>query len=119
MRYTLTSILFMAGLAAFPALAAEQHAPAQAMNHEAMQAMPQGATHAMPMNDGVAKKLDVKNARVTLQHGDIPGVMPAMTMGYRVGEAQQLKGIRVGDKVRFAMEKVNEEFVVVHIETVK
>jgi len=40
-------------------------------------------------------------------------------MSYRVKQAQWLESIHVGDKVRFAMDKVNDEFVVVHIEAVK
>lgn len=112
MRYTLTNILFLAGLAAFPALAAEQ----QMTKHEAMQAMSQGAAHVMPMSEGIAKKLDAKKGMVTLQHGDIADLMPAMTMSYRVKRPQQLESIQAGDKVRFLLEKYGNDYVVTHIE---
>ena len=36
---------------------------------------------------------------LTLKHGDIPGLMPAMTMGYTAAEPKQLEGLQPGDTV--------------------
>jgi len=36
---------------------------------------------------------------INLKHGDIPGFMPAMTMAYRVKDANQLAGIAPGDLI--------------------
>lgn len=127
MRHTLTSSLFLALLASTGAFAAEQHNHSQGMSHEAMQkaehaqmkAMPHDDGQAMPLIDGTVKKVDLKSGKITLQHGDIANVMPAMTMSYRVKQAQWLESIRAGDKVRFAMDKLNGEFVVVQIEAIK
>lgn len=119
MRHPLKTILFTASLAVFPALAAAQNEPGMPMKHDAMKTMPQGAAQALQMSEGIVKGLDAKKAAVTLQHGDIPGVMPAMTMGYRVDPAQQLDSIRKGDKVRFVLEKSGSSYVVTHIEAVK
>lgn len=120
MQHTLMSSLFLALLVSTGAFAAEQHNHSQGMNHEAMQQMAPAATKAMPLADGVVKKVDAQNGKITLQHGEIANVkMPAMTMSYRVKQAQQLESIQAGDKVRFAVDKLNGEFVVMHIEAVK
>jgi protein SCO1 len=40
-----------------------------------------------------AKKL------ITVKHGDIPGLMPAMTMTYQVAEPKQIESLQPGDKI--------------------
>jgi protein SCO1/2 len=40
-----------------------------------------------------AKKL------LTVKHGDIPGLMPAMTMSYQVAEPKQIESLQPGDKI--------------------
>ena len=112
MQHTLTGGLFFAMLAGTGAGATEQHN--HSMDREA--AMSHDAGKAMPLTDGLVKKVDQKNGKITLQHGDIVDVMPAMTMSYRVKQAQQLESIQAGDKVRFAMKKLNDDYVVTHIE---
>lgn len=58
--------------------------------------------------------------RDSLAHDEIANAkMPAMTMSYRAKQAQWLESIREGDKMRFALEKLNGEFIVVHIEAIK
>lgn len=82
-----------------------------------------GVTHdsksSMQLTDAVVKKLDRKNAKVTLQHGDIPDVMPAMTMAYKLKEVRRMDGIHVGDHVRFALDKVGDDYIVTHLEVVR
>lgn len=120
MNHVLTSGLFITVLVSTGAFASEQHNHSQGMNHEAMQQMDHAAMKSMTLTDGIAKKVDAQNGKVTLTHGEVANVkMPAMTMSYRVKQAQWLESIHAGDKVRFAMDKVNGEFVVVHIEAVK
>lgn len=120
MQHTLTGSLFLALLASTAALAAEQHNHSQGTNHETMQQMDPTQVKAMPLTDGIVKKVDLKGGKITLQHGEIANVkMPAMTMSYRVKQAQWLESIRAGDRVRFAMDKLNGEFVVTYIEAAK
>ena len=93
-----------------PVVAGEQE-------HHHGHSMHQTAAMSTSLIDGVVRKVDSKRAKVTLKHGEISQIdMPAMVMNYQVGEAVQLDGIRKGDKVRFAMDKVNGKFVVTHIE---
>jgi Cu/Ag efflux protein CusF len=43
------------------------------------------------------------DGRIVIEHGDIPGVMKAMTMEFEI-EPELLKGIESGDRVVFAIE---------------
>lgn len=89
------------------------------MNHGAIQAISHDAGKAMQMSDAEVKKINTSRGRVTLQHGDIPNVMPAMTMAYRIKDMKQLEGLRVGDKIRFVLVKEGDDFVVTHLEVVR
>ena len=71
------AVLICAGLAAGCQSAPEKHYPIQA---EVLSADP-------------AKKL------ITVKHGDIPGLMPAMTMTYQVAEPKQIETLQPGDKI--------------------
>lgn len=84
----------------------------QQMKHQAMHAGQQ-------WNDGVVKKIDLKDGKITLKHSAIAGVMPAMTMSYQVAPSESLKGMQTGDKVRFILKKNKDVYVVTHIEVVK
>jgi len=42
---------------------------------------------------GCGKKL------ITVKHGDIPGLMPAMTMTYQIAEPRQIQTLQPGDKI--------------------
>jgi thiol-disulfide isomerase/thioredoxin len=53
---------------------------------------------------------------VTLDHGPIPGLMPAMRMAFPVQPVERLQGLRVGDRVRFALEPRGPEWIITSIE---
>src|SRR5262250_2762002 len=42
---------------------------------------------------------DAEHKLITVKHGDIPGLMPAMTMTYQVAEPRQIKKLQPGDKI--------------------
>ncbi|MCL4685587.1 copper-binding protein [Myxococcota bacterium] len=48
--------------------------------------------------------IDVENAEITLDHGDIPGLMEAMTMPFPVSDPKLLEGLQVGQQVEFDLE---------------
>ncbi len=67
--------------------------------------------------DGEVRKIDKDNAKITLKHGPLKNFdMPGMTMVFGVGEPAMLDRVQVGDKIRFAVEKVNGKLTVVRIE---
>lgn len=68
------------------------------------------------MSDGVVRKIDAANAKITLRHGPIANLdMPGMTMVFRVQPPELLNGLKVGDTVKFHAESVNGAFTVTEI----
>jgi Cu/Ag efflux protein CusF len=43
--------------------------------------------------------VNVPEKMVTLKHGEIPGLMPAMTMDYLVADEKQIAPLKPGDKI--------------------
>ena len=66
-----------------------------------------------PTVNGEVTKIDKAGARITLKHGEIKSLdMPPMTMVYRVRAPQLLEGVAVGDRVRFAAERIDGNYTV-------
>ena len=66
-----------------------------------------------PTVNGEVTKIDKAGARITLKHGEIRSLnMPPMTMAYRVRSPQLLEGVAVGDRVRFAAERIDGNFTI-------
>jgi Cu/Ag efflux protein CusF len=66
-----------------------------------------------PTTQGEVTKLDKAQGKVTLKHGEIKNLdMPAMTMVFQARDPKMLDGLNVGDRVRFAAEKVDGRFTV-------
>jgi protein SCO1/2 len=43
--------------------------------------------------------MDLPRRLLIVQHGDIPGFMPAMTMGYSIAVPKEVETLRAGDKI--------------------
>ena len=43
--------------------------------------------------------VNVPEKMLTVKHGDIPGLMPAMTMNYLVADEKQIAPLKPGDKI--------------------
>lgn len=70
----------------------------------------------MPLVDAEVKKVDMNKGLIVLNHGDLPNLgMPAMTMGFDVADKKMLKGIKVGQKVRFQAEMVGGKATVTEL----
>lgn len=65
------------------------------------------------MSDGVIRKIDMKNAKITIKHGEIVNLdMPPMSMVFTVKDPTLLDGVAKGDKVKFvAMEEGGKLFI--------
>jgi len=70
-------VLICAGIAAGCQSAPEKHYPIQ----------------------GEVISADAAKKQLTVKHGDIPGLMPAMTMTYQVAEPKQMETLQPGDKI--------------------
>ncbi len=78
------------------------------------------AAEASAMSDGVVRKIDAPNGRITLKHGPIANLdMPGMTMVFRVQPPTLLKGIKVGDAVKFHAESINDALTVTALQPAK
>lgn len=112
-----THIITIAAFASAAAFAGNAQAQAaSAADHSAHHP----ATSAAPESDGEVRKVDTEQGKVTLRHGPLANLeMPAMTMVFRVADPKLLDGLKEGDKVKFAAEKVNGAFTVTAIQAVK
>jgi len=70
--------------------------------------------------DGEVRKVDKDAKKITIKHGPIQSLdMPPMTMVFQVKDTAMLDQVKVGDKVRFAADKVGGAYTVMKIESVK
>ncbi|WP_167758751.1 copper-binding protein [Zemynaea arenosa] len=73
-----------------------------------------------PWVEGTVKGVDAHTGTVTLDHGRIENIdMDAMTMAYRLQNAALAKDLKVGDRVRFSAEMVDDEPRITRIERLK
>lgn len=100
--------LFLAAVVAL-ALAAPAFAdPAGNMANMPGMSAAQGGDHSMTMADGagVVKAVDPRKGTVTIQHGPIAALSwPAMTMAFKASSPSLLKGVGVGESVKFQLMK--------------
>lgn len=71
------------------------------------------------LSDGEIRKVDPDNKKLTIKHGPLQNLdMPGMTMVFQVSDDAMLERLHVGDKVRFAAERVDGKLTVTEIEAV-
>jgi mono/diheme cytochrome c family protein len=61
---------------------------------------------------GTVVSTDLAERQIAIAHEDIPGLMKAMTMDFKVKDAVMLDGLKGGDKVAFDLEKDGKEMTV-------
>ena len=108
MKHTLVASLCAAAIFALPALAEDSHhkKPGAAI-----------VAQAAAMSEGEVRKVDKAVKKITLKHGPIPNLdMPGMTMVFQVSDPAILELVKAGDKVKFAADKVGDNYVVTKIE---
>ena len=113
-RFVTTTLIATLGLAA-PAVALAQ---ADHAAHHGGASAPAAAD--APLADGTVKKVDKSAGKLTIAHGPLKGLgMPPMTMAFRAAEPGLLEQVKVGDKIRFAVEKVRGVVTVTAVEVVQ
>jgi len=66
--------------------------------------------------NGQVTKIDAAQGKITLRHEPIKNLdMDSMTMVFRV-DPTMLKGVKVGDKVKFEADRVNGQLTVTKIQ---
>ena len=72
------------------------------------------------MTDGQVQKIDQSEAKITLKHVPIKNLdMDGMTMAFRVQDPAMLKGLKAGDRVKFAADRVNGQITIIKLEKAK
>lgn len=78
------------------------------------------ANHAATLSEGVVKKVDKAQGKLTVKHGPLENLdMPGMTMVFRAQDANWLDQVKPGDTIRFLADRVNGELTVTTLEVVK
>jgi thiol-disulfide isomerase/thioredoxin len=74
--------------------------------------------HDQPRFEGEGRVMAVGEVKrtVTLDHGPIPGLMPAMRMIFPAQQPELLRGLQAGDVVRFSLQPRGPEWVIATIE---
>jgi Cu/Ag efflux protein CusF len=84
-------------------------------------ALRQGTEAQSPMREtwsalGIVRVIAPEINRVFIDHGDIPGLMEAMTMAFEPEDPKILNGLSAGDQVRFTLRQKGERLILVGIE---
>jgi Cu/Ag efflux protein CusF len=71
-----------------------------------------------PLADGQVIKIDQAAGKITIKHGPLKqfGMDEGMTMVYRAADPAMLTAVKPGDKIKFAPDRVNGQFVITKIE---
>lgn len=85
--------------------------PGMKMDHTASQAAGEA-----PLTNGIVKKVDIEQGKITLQHEALENLgMPGMTMVFRAADPKLLQEAQVGQAVAFRAERVNGALVVTQL----
>lgn len=83
--------------------------------HSAMAAASQDDTNAL--SEGEIKKVDKDTGKLTIKHGPLTNLgMPGMTMAFKVQNPAMLDQVKVGDHVRFRVERINDTFTITKLD---
>ena len=64
---------------------------------------------------GIVKGVDASARKITLHHGDIPGLMKGMTMTFSVAPSVGLENVSEGDRVDFRIEQEGSVYTVTEV----
>ena len=92
------------------------NAPAQTAPAMSKAARPASAPAALPLADGKVTQLDPAQGLIVLRHGELPALaMGPMTMGFQVADPALMRGLKVGDRVRFQAAMVGGEATITQL----
>ncbi len=74
----------------------------------------------LPMIDGQVKEVKNKEGKVTIKHAPIPNLdMGPMTMVFTAKEKSMIKGLKVGDKIKFQTKDIGGKLTIMKLEKAK
>ena len=72
------------------------------------------------LSEGGIQKVDKDTGKLTIKHGPLNNIgMPAMTMAFKVQDPAMLDQVKVGQQVRFRVERANGSLTVTKLEVSK
>lgn len=72
------------------------------------------------LSEGEVRKIDRNAGKITVKHGEIKSVdMPPMTMVFEVRDRKPIEQIKLGEAVRFDVEKQGGAYVLTRLEGAK
>ena len=110
-RMMVSGSLMGAMLLVTPAVFAQDHGAHAGHSMHDHAAMDHSAHQSMS-GEGVIKRINAAEGKVTIKHGPLGADMPPMTMEFSVKDPSQLADLKKGDKVSFT---VNEEMLITEI----
>ena len=117
MKTILSAIALSAALAAITAPAFAQDHSSHAGHGSAPAA---SAASADVMTAGEITRIDARTGKLTIRHEEIKNLdMPPMTMVFVVKDPNQLKGLKVGDRVQFTAEQLNGAYTATSLEPIR
>lgn len=75
----------------------------------------QGGSPAHGTGQGKVVSIDAAKAEITIEHGDIEGVMMAMTMPFTASDPRLLEGLAPGAAIEFDVEQRGDRYFVTAI----
>jgi Cu/Ag efflux protein CusF len=65
---------------------------------------------------GIVRVVAPEINRIFIDHGEIPGLMEAMTMAFEPEDPKLFQGLSPGDRVRFTLQRKGERLILVAID---
>ena len=62
---------------------------------------------------GIVRGVFPEKKLLYLTHEDIPGLLPSMTMGFRTEDPMLTRGLALGDRVQFTVQKSGKDYLVI------
>jgi Cu/Ag efflux protein CusF len=79
-----------------------------------------GAACSAPVEDhsgaGIIRAIDTESRQLTIEHGDISGLMKAMTMSFTAAQGVPIDDLEVGDPIEFRVKEEGGVYIVDQIE---
>ena len=68
---------------------------------------------------GVVRGLSPDRATIEIQHENIPGFMPSMTMPFTAHDPEQIAGLKIGDAIAFRMVVTQKDFWIENVKKIR
>ena len=111
MKTTFLAVLILSSMAAFPAIAADEHGAPHGDGHKA-----ETGAEANHVGRGKVVAVDKQAGTVKLAHDPIPSLKwPKMTMDFKAHDAAMLNDIKPGAQVEFELMKMGGAYHIMKI----